>query len=126
MTSRQSFRPIVLVRVLSLALLFMCALDQRQATAQPILSIANTGAPSGWVVIYNGQGFAASWSQTNRYTNVTIATHLSSFGVPQQTGRAYLTRRLGPGTTVADEIASLSFTFPLQASDVTLFSGVTL
>src|SRR3954466_6097924 len=105
MTSRQSFSTTIVLRVLSFALLFVCFLSPRELRAQSILSISGNDNSGGWVVIYNGQGYATSWNQTNRYTNVTITARLGSFGVRQQTGRAYLTRRVGPGTTVADEIA---------------------
>jgi hypothetical protein len=86
-----------------------------------------TGNPiAGWVVIFNGQAFASSWTQSNSFTNVTVSAGLSSFGVPGQTGRAYLTRRLGAGTTPADEVASAQFAFPLETGDVPLFTGLTL
>src|SRR5687768_9680109 len=92
---------------------FFGAIFQPASNAQPVIDISGEG--QGWVVIYNGQAYAASWTQTNRFTNVTVTTHLISFA-PGQTGRAYLTTRLGPGTTSADEIASTAFNFPLEAS----------
>ena len=95
------------------------------SSAENILSV--TGNPAhGWVVIYNGQAFASSWTQSNSFTNVSVSAELSSFGVPGQTGRAYLTRRLGPDTTTDHEVASAQFAFPLEAGDVRLFTGLTL
>lgn len=96
-----------------------------QVDAQTVLAVTSD-EPSGWVVIYNGQAFASSWSQTNGFTNVAVSAELSSFGVPGQTGRAYLTRRIGPGTTVSDEVASTQFTFPLDLTYVLLFRNLTL
>jgi hypothetical protein len=101
------------------------ALGSLPSSGQNILSV--TGNPiAGWVVIFNGQAFASSWTQSNSFTNVTVSAGLSSFGVPGQTGRAYLTRRLGPDTTPADQVASAQFAFPLEAGDVPLFTGLTL
>jgi hypothetical protein len=109
---------------------FVCActwvlnLFPPNVSAQPIISVS--GPSSGWVVLFNGQAFAVSWMQTNAATNVGVLVQLSSFGMPAQTGRAYLTSTLGPGTTPANEIASTSFDIPLDTADVVLFSGLTL
>src|SRR5438874_8505894 len=114
------------LRPLALLLLLCSCLLPRIVGAQPVLSISGSGPYGGWVVIYNGQAYASSWTQTGRYTNVTITARLTSFGRTDQTGRAYLTTALGPGTTVSSQIAFTSFTFPLTLSEVTLFSGLTL
>jgi len=46
----------------------------------------------------------SSWTQTGSYTNVSISAVLAS-GEPIS---VYLTNQIGPGTTVANEIASTS------------------
>ena len=107
-----------------LSCLLLNFIFQPDSNAQPVVSISGPG--QAYVVIYNGQAFATSWAQTNPATNVTVTVGLSSWGMPGQTGRAYLTTQLGPGTTTAHEIASATFEFPLEAGDVTLFSGLTL
>lgn len=102
-------------------------LIQPRVSALSILSVTGKDEPSGgWVVIFNGQGYASSWKQGAAYSNVTISATLTSFGMPEQTGRVYLTRRLGPGTTTNDEVASAEFTFPLDVADVPLFTGLTI
>jgi hypothetical protein len=69
-----------------------------------------------------------SWTQTNKYLDVKITARLSTFSGLVDQGTAYLTSRVGPGATEADEVAVASFTFPstLSGSDVLLFSGLTL
>src|SRR6185436_34801 len=61
----------------------------------------------------------ASWTQTNTYTDVSIAAKLR-FG--PNNGTAYLTTAIGPGTTVADELATLSFTAPATSTLFHLFT----
>jgi hypothetical protein len=57
---------------------------------------------------------------------VSVSANLSSWGVAEQTGRAYLTTQIGEGTTVANEIASTDFTFPLTPANLVLFQGLHL
>lgn len=81
----------------------------------------------GGVDISNGR--AVQWVSTLPFEDVSITADL--YAVPGQSGEAtaYLTTRLGPGTTVADEVARV--TVPLSAFDaashtVPLFSGLSL
>ncbi|MBV9265894.1 MAG: hypothetical protein JO061_06985, partial [Acidobacteriaceae bacterium] len=70
------------------------------------------------------QALATSWTSPRQYTDVNI-TALLTFGMGRE-GVAYLTTQVGPGTTMADEIARSSFFAPSQPANVTLFSGLTL
>jgi hypothetical protein len=70
-----------------------------------------------------------SWTQSSTFSDVTIvaglANALPNF-VPGQ-GTVYLTKRIGPGTTVADEIARISLSnVPVAGALETLFTGLTL
>lgn len=74
---------------------------------------------------------AVGWSLTLEFDNVTIT---APFGVGDNRpfeANAYLTTRIGPGTTVADQIAATTFAFPqiftgTPYPDVTLFTGLSL
>jgi hypothetical protein len=67
-----------------------------------------------------------SWNQANAYNSVSIS--FSGNGtVSTATGTAYLTTLMGPGTTMADEIASAAFSAPAgPSSPISLFSGLNL
>jgi len=95
-------------------------------TSPPSLS---TGISSSTVV-------SRSWSQSKRYTGVSIAVLVDSLQVGlTPTANAYLTTRIGPGTTPTDEIAHVQFMVPADlpicslsscGAEVTLFSGLSL
>ncbi len=107
-------------------LLLCLALAAASASAGTMLSVGASGeAMGGCVVIYAGQGYRVGWSQADTYDGVSVSATLSS-GVANQTGRAYLTTQIGPGTTTANEIASTNFTFPLSPSSVVLFQSLHL
>ena len=70
------------------------------------------------------------FTTTDTFNNVSIQAKLTATG-NGAIGIAYLTTRVGPGTTPSDELASvpLSFNFTPNVQDVqftTLFSGLTL
>lgn len=102
----------------------MLILSAQRASAQGVIS--SEGDFDGWTVLFAGQAFAASWEQTIRYEDVSISANLTAFGRTTETGRAFLTTRLGPGTTIADQVAFTTFAFPAVESDVVLFSDLTL
>lgn len=56
------------------------------------------------------QTIGVSWTQTGGYSDVVISATLE--GVPSDLLTAYLTTKIGPGTTVANEIAHASVAFP--------------
>jgi hypothetical protein len=69
-----------------------------------------------------------SWSQTIEYGDVSIEPYLSSSSDSDVEYSAFLTTSLGPGTTLADEVASQNFVMPADspAAYVTLFAGLDL
>jgi hypothetical protein len=110
-----------------LALAVFIGLLTGAAPAATILSVSDPGfGGSGCVVIWAGQGYRVGWTQSDTYDGVTVSANLSSWGVADQTGRAYLTTQIGVGTTVANEIASTNFTFPLNPANLVLFEGLHL
>jgi hypothetical protein len=81
-----------------------------------------TGAVNG------GIGLEVSWTSSITYTNVNISANLSS-GSPTASGTDtfFLTTRIGPGTTTADEITRNTLTVPAGPQSVLpIFSGLTL
>ena len=97
-----------------------------QTTATTTI-ISETGRDyAGWAA-RTDQFMAISWSQAGSYTDVSITARLYSLD-PTDIGTAWLTTQVGPGTTLADQIATASFSFPSTAnpSDVILFNGLTL
>jgi hypothetical protein len=89
--------------------------------------ISETGRSYAGYAARTDQFDAISWSQTGSYTDVNITARLYTVD-PTDTGTAWITTRVGPGTTLADQIATASFSFPssANASDVILFTGLTL
>ena len=97
-----------------------------QTTAATTI-ISETGRDyAGWAA-RTDQFMAISWSQAGSYTDASITARLYSLD-PTDIGTAWLTTQVGPGTTLADQIAIASFSFPSTAnpSDVILFTGLTL
>jgi hypothetical protein len=69
------------------------------------------------------------WTQTGTYTDVSISAYLGSSGFDGDgSGTVYLTNAIGPGATMANEIAqiSLSGLASAPAPATNLFSGLTL
>jgi hypothetical protein len=76
----------------------------------------------------SGQTIATSWIQSDTFTDVSITASVGTLTFPAATGTAYLMNKIGPGATVANEIASAPFT-ALPGSDFTnpnLFIGLNL
>ncbi|HXA64253.1 MAG TPA: PEP-CTERM sorting domain-containing protein [Bryobacteraceae bacterium] len=97
------------------------------ATATTIVSVE--GPPSiGFGVGGTEGALAVSWSQSQTYTDVAITAVLGSFLVGETAlADAYLTTRIGPGTTIADQIASSHVTIPgTDPIAITLFSDLVL
>jgi hypothetical protein len=95
-------------------------------------TILDVAGPNNWPIspAANDPGnhiyLVASWTQTIEYSNVDIA--FRGNGVSSTaTGTAYLTTRMGSGTTAADQVALRSFNAPSPPSSwISLFSGLTL
>ena len=95
--------------------------------AETILSAESLNTDGlGCLVISGGQGYRAGWTQTNTYNTVSVSAKLTSNGEPNQTGRAYLTTQIGPGTSPDQQVAYAEFTFPIPVTKVTLFQGLLL
>jgi len=95
--------------------------------AETILSAESPGTEGvGCVVIFSGQGYRTGWTQADTYNTVSVAAKLTSNGAANQTGRAYLTTQIGPGTSPGHQIAHAEFTFPTAVTKVVLFQGLLL
>lgn len=105
-------------------------------SSKDTIIISVTAPPALSTLIDNSSVVATSWSQSKTYAGVSIAVLVDSAIVGQTpTANAYLTPRIGPGSTPADEIAHTQFTVPAElpvcspqscGAMVTLFSGLTL
>jgi len=115
----------------AIATILLCPLS---LVADTIISV--TAPPSLSSLIESSFVVSTSWSQSDAYTNATIAVLVNSALVGEMpTAEAYLTTSIGPGTTTADEIAQTQFTVPGElpvcspfacGALVTLFSGLSL
>ena len=120
-------RSYVRLRPVSLLLPVLLALFLPPSVhAATIVSVAGP-IISGFPVFTN-QTVGVSWAQPRTYGDVRIFARLLG-GPPNDGGTAYLTTRIGPGTTAAHAITQSSFQFPNTGTDdrdVLLFSGLTL
>ena len=67
-----------------------------------------------------------SWNQAIGYDGVSISFQGTGISSPAA-GTAYLMTSMGPGTTIADQIATTPFSeLPGQSSTISLFSGLDL
>lgn len=96
-----------------------------------IIAQASPGGGTADVVVNNPEG--VFWTQTGRYTGVSISAYLSSADVldpsrPDGAGTVYLTNAIGPGTTSAKQIAQATVSgLTLDpAAPIDLFTGLTL
>jgi hypothetical protein len=98
------------------------AVFSAHGTAETIISVSGTSSAA---IVLVGDGVeAASWTQSTSFQEVDISAMVG--GPASAIGTAYLTTSLGPGTTLADQIARTSFSFPPTVSYVRFFSGLTL
>jgi PEP-CTERM motif len=106
-----------------------CALACLATSASAQTTIYSTLGPNTGYSVFNPQQvFEAGWSQSSTFSDMSIAAKLDGGG-GTVTGTAYLTTRIGPGTTVADEVARYDYTVTspqFQPELKTLFSGLTL
>lgn len=64
--------------------------------------------------------FATSWTQTGTYSDVSISADLFGLDAPNVTATAWLTTAIGPGASIADQLATTT------VNSDNLFSGLTL
>ena len=95
-----------------------------------IASISGTQPKDGVDTIASNFSPGLSFSLSKSFQNVAISLSMSAFPHSGTTATAYLTTRIGPGTTSANEVASTRFTFPTGidyvSPDIMLFTGLTL
>lgn len=109
---------------LSALTLTLALVSTHSAHSASVVTVS--GPDDAWVVLFSGQAYGVSWSQLESSSLTSISARLTAFGQTGETGKAYLSTALGTGTTPDSLIAFTSFTFPSQASDLVLFSDLTL
>lgn len=67
---------------------------------------------------------STSWTSTIGYTGVNITANLAGFGGGSTV--AYLTTKVGSGTTVADQVATVTLSLSPAMTTVTLFNDLSL
>lgn len=93
--------------------------------ANTVISVA----PASTAFAAGANALSSSWTQTGSYSNVTVSAVLTNLsGIGLSFGyHAFLTNSLGPGTTVANEIANTAITLaPGLDQSIALFSGLSL
>jgi len=95
------------------------------AHAETIISVEgpSVGEPLG--IGFNLQVLAVGWSQSTAFSAVNITADVAGF-YPQVTVDAWLTTRIGPGTTALDQIAETSVLVSTDMQPVNLFSDLAL
>jgi hypothetical protein len=100
------------------------------AHAVPIASISGPDNPFGTLPgLGIGSGRATQWQSSLAFEDVTVTADLSAFIGGSGTVTAFLTTRVGPGTTAADEVAHATVSLPdffAASHTVTLFSDLDL
>jgi hypothetical protein len=100
-------------------------------TASAATIIAPLGPSTNASTVNSAQFQALGFSTLTGFTNVSISASLIFVGADSPVGVAMLTNQIGPGSTIANQIASTTFNFVPAASlqtvaNVNLFSGLTL
>jgi hypothetical protein len=115
----------------ALGMFLLGALFAPRAKADIIYSVTGS-AGVGYFLGGGGadQVLASSWTQTGSWTNVSISAELGNGSNYGHSGgdaiSVYLTNRIGPGTTVANQIASTSISPATVDETDTLFTGLSL
>jgi hypothetical protein len=113
------------------AVFAMILLSAGLASAGTIVSVAGTPG-TGYFLGGSGpdQVLVSSWTQTGSYMNVSISAELGNSSNYGNSGgdaiSVYLTNQIGPGTTVANQIASTSVSPATVDETDTLFTGLSL
>jgi hypothetical protein len=103
---RGGFEQALMIRLLLLSMALISAASSLMAS--PIYSVTGPLIDGG--AIASTQAVGVSWTQSRTYTDVVISAVVS--GSVNDVLAAYLTTRIGPGTTVADEITHASVALP--------------
>jgi hypothetical protein len=122
-----------MLKLLKLAFAASIALIGLPATAGTIVSLSGPnyvgyivgtfGIPGGTETSF----LVASWSATGSYSGVQISYESNNPNLQPVSLTAYLMTQIGPGTTVAQQIAFTNFDAPANTDTMlTLFSGLSL
>ena len=117
-------RTLVFACVLSLGMMDLAQADIIAAISGPDVPITNIPSVSAI-----GAGRATQWQSKLAFEDVTVTADLSSLVGMTGTATAFLTTKVGPGATAADEIAHATVSLPdffASSHSVTLFSGLDL
>jgi hypothetical protein len=119
-----------LIRTFALAGLLAAGLTH-VAYADIIAQISGPDVPIANIpsVSQLGAGRATQWQSKLAFEDVTVTADLSSFVGMTGTATAFLTTKVGPGTTAANEIAHATVNLPdffASSHTVTLFTGLNL
>jgi hypothetical protein len=120
----KQIRKFLFAGVLALGLTDIARADIIASISGADLPITNLPSVSGI-----GAGRATQWQSTLAFEDVTVTADLSSLSSMTGTATAFLTTRVGPGTTAADEVAHATVNLPdffAASHTVTLFSGLDL
>jgi hypothetical protein len=108
-------------RICRLALLTCLA---KLSAAGTIISLSGPDAIGQ--LLTPDSSYAVSWTQTGTYTGVEITALLDSSQGIVTTGSAFVTNDIGPGTTIANQIASGVFQVTNVRQQIPLFTNLTL
>jgi hypothetical protein len=110
-----------------LTILFILAgVLAQPASASTILSVQPyNGGTFTLGAQFLSQALLVSWTSVDIYSDVSITVDVEQ-GDPPLSGVAYLTTRIGPGTTPADEVATAPFIPPAVNGPLTIFTGLDL
>jgi hypothetical protein len=117
-------RTFLLTGVLSVGLTDFARADIIASISGPDIPISNLPSVSAI-----GAGRATQWQSTLAFEDVTVTADLSGLVGMTGTATAYLTTKVGPGATAADEIAHATVSLPdffASSHTVTLFTGLNL
>lgn len=110
------------------------------ATAATIIQAVDNSSPNSMQLDLPGSAVTAagvvSWTQTVGFANVSVSAYIFSEagpdGTPGDQYTAYLTNKIGAGTTAANQVANpvtnfaAPFDAPVPGTPALLFSGLTL
>ena len=104
--------------------LLLSSVGMLGATAASAATIITEVSPTQGVV--GGTTVAFGWNQTIAYNNVLISMDLATNNGSGSTVSAFLTSQIGPGTTIAEQLATQVVVVAPGSATYNLFSGLSL
>src|SRR3954468_240157 len=105
----------VRARVSFVLAVVVCLCTALNSAKAQVTVVQRSGPQTSGYVIASNQVLGTTWSQSGAFTGVSV---FATIGLGPDTGYAYLTNRVGPGTTAAaNEIASGPFLFPTASTE---------